>query len=193
MKPPCVKKRLAAPRAGKVSCLERYYVGQQSADSEHHKHWGTSPTGNLANKPDSHRGQYPIQDDLPSHHPTSSIFHPSLAIHSRIFTCLTALVKLSRSAHNVRMGKKRAPKTPDAGTFAANVMNQLLGRIDPDGPPLKPADLGGKNPAAVALGRLGGLKGGPARAKKLGKKKLSQIGKRAAKARWKKSSISSSS
>jgi len=29
-----------------------------------------------------------------------------------------------------------------------------------------------KNPAAVALGRLGGLKGGPARAKKLSAKKL---------------------
>lgn len=30
----------------------------------------------------------------------------------------------------------------------------------------------GKNPAAAALGRLGGLKGGKARAKKLGKAKL---------------------
>jgi hypothetical protein len=42
----------------------------------------------------------------------------------------------------------------------------------------------GKNPAAVALGRLGGLKGGKARAKKLGKKKLSEAAKKAAKARW---------
>jgi hypothetical protein len=42
----------------------------------------------------------------------------------------------------------------------------------------------GKNPAAVALGRLGGLKGGPARAKKLGKKKLSESAKKAAQARW---------
>lgn len=44
----------------------------------------------------------------------------------------------------------------------------------------------GKNPAAVALGRLGGLKGGKARAKKLSAKKLSEIAKKAAKARWKK-------
>ena len=47
-----------------------------------------------------------------------------------------------------------------------------------------PPDLSGKNPAAVALGRLGGLKGGPARAKKLSKKKRSEIAKKAAQARW---------
>lgn len=41
-----------------------------------------------------------------------------------------------------------------------------------------------KNPAAVALGRLGGLKGGHARAKKLGKARLSEIGKAMAAARW---------
>jgi hypothetical protein len=41
-----------------------------------------------------------------------------------------------------------------------------------------------KNPAAVALGRLGGLKGGPARAKKLTAKQLSASGRKAVKARW---------
>lgn len=41
-----------------------------------------------------------------------------------------------------------------------------------------------KNPAAVALGRLGGLKGGKARAEKLSKKKLVQIAKKAAAKRW---------
>jgi hypothetical protein len=41
-----------------------------------------------------------------------------------------------------------------------------------------------KNEAAVALGRLGGLKGGPARAAKLSKKKLSEIGKKGARKRW---------
>ena len=46
----------------------------------------------------------------------------------------------------------------------------------------------GKNPAAVALGRLGGKKGGPARAAKLSKKRLSDIGKIAAAARWGKKS-----
>jgi hypothetical protein len=43
----------------------------------------------------------------------------------------------------------------------------------------------GKNPSAVALGRLGGLKGGKARAKSLTAKKRSEIAKKAAAARWK--------
>ncbi|HYF29764.1 MAG TPA: hypothetical protein VD993_01450 [Chitinophagaceae bacterium] len=43
-----------------------------------------------------------------------------------------------------------------------------------------------KNPAAVALGRLGGLKGGKARAEKLSAKKRSEIAKKAAAKRWKK-------
>jgi len=45
-----------------------------------------------------------------------------------------------------------------------------------------------KNPAAVALGRLGGLKGGKARAEKLSKKELREWGRKAAKARWSKKS-----
>ncbi|HEV8505059.1 MAG TPA: hypothetical protein VGQ53_06655 [Chitinophagaceae bacterium] len=40
--------------------------------------------------------------------------------------------------------------------------------------------------AAAALGRLGGLKGGKARAKKLSANKRSEIAKKAASARWKK-------
>jgi hypothetical protein len=43
---------------------------------------------------------------------------------------------------------------------------------------------GEKNPAAVALGRLGGRKGGPARAAKLSAKKRQQIARKAAMARW---------
>ena len=42
-----------------------------------------------------------------------------------------------------------------------------------------------KNPAAVALGRLGGLKGGKARANKLSKARRSQIATKAAVTRWK--------
>lgn len=47
-----------------------------------------------------------------------------------------------------------------------------------------------KNPHAVALGKLGGLKGGKARAKKLSAKKRSEIAKKAAKTRWKSQSSS---
>lgn len=41
-----------------------------------------------------------------------------------------------------------------------------------------------KNPAAVALGKLGGRKGGLARAARLSPKKRSAIAKLAARARW---------
>ena len=44
----------------------------------------------------------------------------------------------------------------------------------------------GKNPAAVLLGRMGGLKGGKARAASLSAEKRSEIAKKAAQARWKK-------
>lgn len=49
----------------------------------------------------------------------------------------------------------------------------------------KPADPdSGKNPNAVALGRLGGAKGGKARAAKLSARRRSQIAKKAARKRW---------
>lgn len=42
----------------------------------------------------------------------------------------------------------------------------------------------GKNPAAVMLGRKGGLKGGKARAESLSSKRRKEIAKIAASARW---------
>ncbi len=57
----------------------------------------------------------------------------------------------------------QAPKTPPPGE-----------RIDPT-----------KNPAAIALGKLGGSKGGRARAAALTKKQRVEIAKKGAKARWK--------
>jgi hypothetical protein len=62
-----------------------------------------------------------------------------------------------------------------------------VGHIAADEAPIvPPAAPNGKNPAAVALGRLGGLKGGHARAKKLSKERLSEIARTAAAKRWKK-------
>jgi hypothetical protein len=46
-----------------------------------------------------------------------------------------------------------------------------------------------KNPHAVALGRLGGQKGGKARAEKLTPVQRSEISRKAAKARWEKKKI----
>jgi hypothetical protein len=62
-------------------------------------------------------------------------------------------------------------------------VNQLAHRIVQiaSGQAPKPGE---KNPAAQLLGHLGGLKGGPARAASLTKKRRSEIGKLAAKARW---------
>jgi len=50
----------------------------------------------------------------------------------------------------------------------------------------------GKNAAAVALGRLGGKRGGPARAAKLSKKRRIAIAKKAAHARWRKVEVARS-
>jgi hypothetical protein len=46
---------------------------------------------------------------------------------------------------------------------------------------------GTKNPAAVALGKLGGLKGGKARAAALSARRRKMIARKAANSRWKKS------
>jgi len=50
--------------------------------------------------------------------------------------------------------------------------------------PVKQPPAPAKNPAAVALGRLGGLKGGKARMEKLSAKRRTEIAKKAANARW---------
>ncbi|MCX5999655.1 MAG: hypothetical protein NTU41_08735 [Chloroflexi bacterium] len=52
---------------------------------------------------------------------------------------------------------------------------------EPEQPEVKPE---GKNPHAVALGRLGGLKGGKSRANNLTPEQRKEIAKRAAQARW---------
>jgi hypothetical protein len=73
----------------------------------------------------------------------------------------------------------KGKKNPtDINILARQVVEAAIGES------LTPEDLKGKNPAAVALGRLGGLKGGKARAKKLSPAKRREIARRAAKTRW---------
>lgn len=80
---------------------------------------------------------------------------------------------------------KRSSKREDANQVAFRTLLEATGE-KPKTPVVPPPEsVVGKNPAAVALGRLGGLKGGKARAKALGPAKRSQIAKKAAKARWK--------
>lgn len=67
-------------------------------------------------------------------------------------------------------------------------LNQLAKRLVDEATgeePITPAPPE-KNKAAQELGRLGGLKGGAARAKSLTKEQRSEIAKKAAAARWKK-------
>jgi len=82
---------------------------------------------------------------------------------------------------------ERSKKRPrDPNQLAYQIMLESTGqapKYDPSAP--KPDDPT-KNPHAVALGRMGGLKGGVARAAKLPARKRSQIAAKAAKARWKK-------
>jgi hypothetical protein len=49
---------------------------------------------------------------------------------------------------------------------------------------VRAATEGDKNPAAVMLGRMGGLKGGKARAEALSPRRRSEIAKKAGRARW---------
>ena len=64
-----------------------------------------------------------------------------------------------------RSSKK--PRLPDPNELAFGIVQAVTGEPPPEQPAETPPD--GKNPAAVALGKLGGEKGGPARAKAMTK------------------------
>jgi hypothetical protein len=74
---------------------------------------------------------------------------------------------------------ERSRKRPsDLNRLAADIVGEATGDEQPA------ADVPEKDPAAVALGRKGGLKGGRARADKLTPEQRSEIAKKAADARW---------
>jgi hypothetical protein len=73
----------------------------------------------------------------------------------------------------------RSSKRPrDLNSLAKFIADVATGQVE------LPKTDGGKDPAAVALGRKGGLKGGKARANSLTPKERSSIAQKAAKARW---------
>ena len=74
--------------------------------------------------------------------------------------------------------RSRKPKLPDPSLTAFGIIQAVAG----EPAPTPPDD--GKDPAAVALGRKGGLKGGKARAAKLTKAQRVASAKKAAVARW---------
>jgi hypothetical protein len=84
---------------------------------------------------------------------------------------------MPKRSSKVRKAKKTAGG--DSNEIAASIVETATAESgDNDAKPT------GKNPAAVALGRLGGKKGGPARARKLSKERRVEIAKKAAKTRW---------
>jgi hypothetical protein len=79
------------------------------------------------------------------------------------------------------MRKRSSTKIND---FAGSLVDLVTG--NPIAEDISPIAGKEKNPAAVALGRLGGLKGGKARAEKLSAEERSSIARKASRARWKK-------
>ena len=73
---------------------------------------------------------------------------------------------------------KRSRKKPDVNEIAFSMVEAIA-----NGEPM-PRMPDGKNPLAVALGRMGGLKGGKARAAGMTSEQRIESAKKAAKARW---------
>jgi hypothetical protein len=86
-----------------------------------------------------------------------------------------------------RSSKKSKPK--DISQLARAIVEEATGESMadhalPKDPTQKPTRK--KNPAAVALGKLGGKKGGPARRDKLSPERRKEIAMEAARVRWNK-------
>lgn len=83
--------------------------------------------------------------------------------------------------------RSRKPKTSDPVQIARRIVDQATGVSTPTGAPKKrpvkkPVEK--RDPAAVALGRKGGLKGGKARAKLMTPEERAESARKAARARW---------
>ena len=74
---------------------------------------------------------------------------------------------------------KRIKRPRDPSQLANLILKIATGEVEDQA-----TDEPEKNPAAVELGRIGGVKGGAARAKKLTAEERSEIARKAAKARW---------
>jgi hypothetical protein len=73
----------------------------------------------------------------------------------------------------------RSRKRPaDPNELARQIVDEATGAVPPNAPDPE------KDPAAVALGRKGGLKGGKARAEKMTPKQRSEAARHAARSRW---------
>lgn len=84
------------------------------------------------------------------------------------------------------MGKKSRKKKRehDFAVTAFRVVQEATGQVESESEEAEPEPTEGKNPHAVALGRLGGLKGGKARFEKLTPEQRKEIARKAANSRW---------
>ena len=83
-----------------------------------------------------------------------------------------------------KVPEKRNKRPRDGNMLAKSIVDIATGEVaDRDPTPEEQ----GKDPAAVSLGRKGGLKGGKARAQSMTAKQRSDIAKKAAETRWRKS------
>lgn len=85
---------------------------------------------------------------------------------------------VSHVANICRVPDRSRKRPRDPNQLAKLIVDIATGEVEDT-----PEDAG-KDPAAVALGRKGGLKGGNARAAKLTAEQRSESARRAAKARW---------
>lgn len=78
---------------------------------------------------------------------------------------------------------KRSGNPRDVNAMARRIVDKATGDAEDPTHREAPSDPG-KDPAAVALGRRGGLKGGKARAEKMSPEERSKAAKHAATMRW---------
>jgi hypothetical protein len=76
------------------------------------------------------------------------------------------------------MPDRSRKRSRDSNELGRQIVDEATGAAEPFDPDA------GKDPAAVALGRKGGLKGGKARAAKLTPEQRSEAARKAARARW---------
>jgi hypothetical protein len=79
-----------------------------------------------------------------------------------------------------RASKKKLKRPRDTNQLAWQIVQEATGQA-----PTEPEQPDTRNPAAVALSKLGASKGGRARAESLSRKRRAEIAKKAAAARWK--------
>ena len=79
---------------------------------------------------------------------------------------------------------RKKKREHDFAVTAFRVVQKATGQVESESTEAETELIEGKNPHAVALGRLGGLKGGKARAEKLSPEQRKEIAKKAAQTRW---------